>query len=89
MACQPVIDPIRTAEEKPDKLCEINVIEQVLNAGQTTILQNAWLRKQNISIHGWIYCLTDGIVRDLEVMIDSLEESKQLRAKMLAGLKGN
>ncbi len=76
-------------EERLDKLCEINVIEQVLNVGDTTILQDAWLRKQNIPIHGWIYYLTDGIFRDLQVTVNSLGELINLRAKMLARQKGN
>jgi carbonic anhydrase len=73
-------DPV----EKTDRLCEINVIEQVLNAGQTTIIQDAWLNGQNVSIHGWIYRLTDGIHQDLRVTINSLESLNHLRAKMFA-----
>ena len=70
--------------DKTDRLCEINVIEQVLNAGQTTIIQDAWRNGQNVSIHGWIYRLTDGIHQDLQVTIDSLETLQELRAQMYA-----
>jgi carbonic anhydrase len=72
------------AAEKLDRLCEINIIEQVYNAGQTTIMQDAWLRGQNVSIHGWIYRLTDGIFQDLQVTIDSLESLNDLHARMIA-----
>ncbi|MEZ5424900.1 MAG: carbonate dehydratase [Pyrinomonadaceae bacterium] len=85
---QAVLDGASDAEEKLDKLCEINVIEQVLNVGETTVLQDAWLRKQEISIHGWIYYLTDGVFQDLGVTIKSLEHLQQLRAKMFARQKG-
>ena len=70
--------------EKADKLCRINVIEQVLNVADTTILQDAWLKGQKISVHGWIYHITDGIFQDLDVSLDSLEDSRDLREKMLA-----
>jgi len=69
-------------DEKTDRLCEINVIEQVINAGQTTIIQDAWERGQNIAVHGWIYRLSDGIHQDLRVTCDSLDALDGLRAKM-------
>ena len=75
---------IDDAVEKLDRLCEINIIEQVLNAGQTTIIQDAWLKGQNVSVHGWIYRLTDGIHQDLQVTINSLDALNELRAKMFA-----
>jgi carbonic anhydrase len=75
-------------EARLDKLCEINVIEQVLNAGQTTIMQDAWLRGQIISIHGWIYHTTDGIFQDLQVTLDNLEDLNRLGLKMIERQKG-
>lgn len=69
-------------DEKTDRLCEINVIEQVINAGQTTIIQDAWERNQTVAVHGWIYRLSDGIHQDLQVTIDSLDALNDLRAKM-------
>ena len=71
-------------DEKTDRLCEINIIEQVINAGQTTVMQDAWLEGQNVSLHGWIYRLTDGIFQDLQVTINSLESLNDLRARMFA-----
>ena len=59
--------------ERLDRLCELNVIEQVLNVGRTTIVQSAWQRGQELVIHGWIYGLQNGLLRDLDVTIDSRE----------------
>jgi carbonic anhydrase len=52
-----------------DRLCELNVIAQVLNVGRTTIVQNAWERGQELVVHGWIYDLEDGLLRDLGVSL--------------------
>jgi carbonic anhydrase len=60
--------------ERRDRLCELNVIEQVQNVCHTSILQEAWCRGQDISVHGWIYGLADGIIRDLGVGISSPSE---------------
>lgn len=64
-----------------DKLCEINVIEQVVSGGETTIVQNAWERGQELSVHGWIYTIMDGIYRDLGVSVSTIEELDTLRMK--------
>ena len=60
-------------EKRLDRLCELNVIEQVLNVGRTTIVQSAWERGQELVVHGWIYGLQDGLIRDLGVSIDNAE----------------
>ena len=64
---------IHDEEKRLDRLCELNVIEQVLNVGRTTIVQNAWQRGQELVVHGWIYDLQDGLLRDLGVSIDNAE----------------
>lgn len=56
------------------RLCELNVIEQVLNACRTTIVQSAWERGQELAVHGWIYGLDDGLVRDLGICITNQNE---------------
>lgn len=61
------LDEIDDPNRKADRLCELNVVEQVRNVGQTTIVKNALKRGQALSIHGWIYSITDGILRDLGV----------------------
>ncbi|WP_127555024.1 carbonate dehydratase [Saccharospirillum alexandrii] len=52
---------------KLNRLCEVNVMAQVLNLAETTIVQNAWERGQAVSLHGWIYGLDNGILKDLDV----------------------
>jgi len=53
-----------------DALCELNVIEQVLNVCQTTVMQDAWLREQQVTVHGWVYGLNDGLLQDLHITVD-------------------
>lgn len=57
-------------ELRESRLCELNVIEQVMNIAQTTIVQDAWARGQPLEIHGWIYKVGDGLLRDLNVSLD-------------------
>ena len=52
-------------ERRHDRLCELNVIEQVANVAQTVVVQDAWRRGQRLTVHGWIYGLQDGLIRDL------------------------
>jgi len=56
--------------EASDRLCELNVIEQVANVCETTIARDAWERGQQLAVHGWIYGLDDGLLRDLQVTRD-------------------
>jgi carbonic anhydrase len=56
-----------------DRLCELNVIEQVLNVARTTIVKTAWERGQELVVHGWIYGLQDGLLRDLGISIDNAD----------------
>jgi carbonic anhydrase len=55
-------------------LCELNVIEQVVNVCQTTIVRDAWERQQELTVHSWIYGLKDGLLRNLGMSVSSLEE---------------
>jgi len=57
-----------------DRLCELNIIEQVVNVCQTTIVQDAWERGEKLSVHGWIYGIHDGLLRDLNICIDEPKE---------------
>ena len=68
-----LLSKIHDDNERLDRLCELNVIEQVLNVGRTTIVQSAWQRGQELAIHGWIYGLEDGLLRDLGISIDNNE----------------
>ena len=58
-----------------DRLCELNVIEQVSNVSRTTIIQDAWARGQELAVHGWIYGLHGGLLRDLNVTVNSVQGS--------------
>ena len=62
---------IADEEERLNRLCELNVIEQVVNVARTTIVQSAWDRGQELAVHGWIYGLEDGLLRDLGVSVDN------------------
>ena len=62
-----------------NRLCELNVIEQVVNVCQTTVLESAWERGQDVTVHGWIYGLNNGLVNDLDIDIadpDHIDESR-------------
>jgi carbonic anhydrase len=58
------LDSLADYDARLAKLCEINVIEQVVSDGETTIVQDAWERGQDLEVHGWIYTIADGIYRD-------------------------
>jgi len=78
-----VLSQIEDDTEKLDKLCELNVIEQVLNVAETTIVQDAWERKQPLRVHGWIYDLNDGIINDLDVHLENRVDTNSLRKRFL------
>ena len=61
--------------QQVDRLCELNVMEQVVNVCQTTILLDAWARGQPLAVHGWIYGLRDGLLRDLNITVTSEQEA--------------
>ena len=65
------LDGIADREERFDRFVELNVIEQVLDLSKTTIIQNAWNKRNSPKIHGWVYSLKSGLIKDLEVSLDS------------------
>ena len=69
-----VIEQAGDEESRINRLCELNVVEQVLHVCQTTIVQDAWQRQQRLAVHGWIYDLRDGLLRDLECTATAAEE---------------
>ena len=69
-----------------DRLCELNVIEQALNVCQTTIARDAWERGQELSVHGWIYGIQDGLLRDLSMTVTSFDETHKVYHSALADL---
>lgn len=67
--------------KRQDRLCELNVIEQVVNVCETTIVQDAWTRGQELTVHGWAYRLETGLVNDLGMSSSSIEEMTERYAK--------
>jgi carbonic anhydrase len=68
------------------RLCELNVIEQVANVCQTTIALDAWERGQELTVHGWIYGLQDGLLRDLNVTVGAASETLAAYQAAIAAL---
>jgi carbonic anhydrase len=66
-----------------DRLCELNVIEQTIAVAQTTIVRGWWARGRQIAVHGWIYGIHDGRLRDLDVTATSIAEADQLQQRAL------
>ncbi len=66
--------PASPAAARENVLCELNVIEQVVNVAECTVLQDAWSRGQNVTLHGWIYGLQDGLLHDLKMTIGPGDE---------------
>ncbi len=62
-----ILSRIADESARADRLCELNVIEQVRNVCHTTVVQEAWGRGQELSVHGWIYSVRDGLIKDLDV----------------------
>lgn len=69
-----VLNPIADETRRIEKLCELNVIEQVANVCHTTIVQEAWKRGQELAVHGWVYALENGLLRDLHVCVRKADE---------------
>ena len=63
-----------TIEAKHERLCELNVIEQVFNVAETTVMEAAWERKQDVTVHGWIYDVKDGKLKDLGVSLGNAKD---------------
>ena len=71
---------------RADMLCELNVIEQVVNVCQTTVVRDAWERGQELTVHGWIYSLKDGLIRDLNLSLSTAEELAPRYEKAMSAL---
>ena len=68
------LDNIEDRKERLRRFVELNVVEQVLDLGKTTIVQNAWQKGQPLHIHGWVYDIADGLVKDLDVTFRNADE---------------
>ncbi|MEO8057450.1 MAG: carbonate dehydratase [Burkholderiales bacterium] len=84
---QPWLDTV-AQERRVDALCELNVIEQARNACQTTIVQDAWARGQELVVHGWYYGLYDGLLQDLQITVADPAQMSEAFERAVAGVHG-
>lgn len=82
-----LLDRSREAD-RLDRLCELNVIEQVINVCRTTVVQDAWARGQQLTVHGWVYGLKDGIARDLGISIEAADGWPEAYRRAVVALGG-
>ena len=82
---QPAFDRMPDEKARWDRLCELNVVEQAIAVSQTTILREGWAQGREVAVHGWIYDLHDGRLRDLEVTVTSEAEADRLHARSASG----
>ena len=68
-------------------LCELNVIEQVVNVAQSTVLQDAWARGQDVTLHGWVYGLSDGLLHDLHITLTADSDLDALYREAVSGVR--
>jgi len=81
---RPGLDALVDDAARVRRLCELNVMEQALNVCQTTIVQNAWDRGKKLEVHGWIYDLDDGLLKDLTVGVCDRVELARVQAQISA-----
>ncbi|MEZ0470200.1 carbonate dehydratase [Luteimonas salinilitoris] len=77
---------VPTDQLRHARLCELNVVEQVVNVCRTTVVQDAWARGQAIDVHGWVYSLADGRVRPLAIDISGPDEVEPAYTAAIAGM---
>ena len=71
--CRAELDTIADPRARLDRLCELNVMRQVRNVASDVFVQDAWARGQDLSVHGWVYSLGNGLVKDLDVTVSRPE----------------
>ncbi len=81
-----LIDKLNSDEAKKDFLSELNVIEQAINVCQTTIVQDAWKSNKDLTVHGWIYGLNDGLLKDLGICVSSTQEIEESFKMAVSGI---
>ena len=84
-----VLEGLSDERARHDRLCELNVIEQVVNVAETTVMRDAWSRGQVVAIHGWIYDVADGLVRDLGIRVEREGEIEAARVRAVAAIAAN
>ena len=84
---QDFLDALPDDTSRLDALCELNVLEQALNACRTTVVQDAWERGQTVEVHGLVYGLADGLLQDLRMSATSLEQAEQAHRQALEAVR--
>ncbi len=82
-----LLGALKEDSQRLDRLCELNVIEQVINVCETTIVQSAWGRQQGLAVHGWIYGLSDGLLRDLNIGITNQNDLASIYQRAIAAVE--
>ena len=82
---QQLLTTIEDETERLNRLCELNVVEQTLNVARTTVVQSAWARGHELAVHGWIYGLQDGLLRDLGICITNPSELSAAYENIMRG----
>jgi len=72
-----ILAAIDDSNERVNRLCELNAMQQVVNVCQTSVLREAWARGQGVTVHGWCYSLENGLINDLKVSANSREEAME------------
>ena len=72
---------------RANALCELNVIEQVVNVAHSTVLQDAWMRGQSVTLHGWVYGLQDGLLQDLHITVAGMDELQAKYREAVSGVR--
>jgi carbonic anhydrase len=87
-----LLSAVEDPSRRLDLLCELNVLEQVVNVARTTVVQDAWARDQELTLHGWVYGLKDGLLRDLDLTVTGPEmvqpNYKDVLARMTRDVHG-
>jgi carbonic anhydrase len=81
-----VLEPVADEHERHNHLCELNVIEQVVNVSRTTVLEEAWQRGLEVAVHGWIYGIQDGLLRDLHMTVTGPNQWPSRYAEAVAAI---
>ena len=84
---RPSIDALPDRDSKLRKLCELHVAEQVVNVARTTVVRDAWSRGQALAIHGCVYGLEDGLLRNLHIDLTGPDHIREVSAKALAAIE--
>ena len=83
----PLLVRLKTVEDQWDRLCEFNVIEQVMHVCRTSVVRDAWSRGQELTVHGWVYGLKDGLLHDLSVSFTNEIEIEGLYRDAVAAIE--